>query len=147
MKNNLITAGLLLMAVLTGCTFTTTVLKQPSFTVSTDSLGMQLNKLVQCENFNLNGAEITTNGQKETVLEIDVINGNNIPQEDEAMYALAKKIAVQVKEDMADTNAYNSYKVLFVTQTVHGITTKRIERGQVFKNEALKTSSQPARVV
>jgi hypothetical protein len=147
MKNILITAGFILLSVLPGCTFTTTVIKQPVFSISTDSVGIQLNRLVRCENFNLNGAEITTNGKKETILEIDVINGNNIPDEEEAMNALGKQIALQVKEDMADKNAYNSYKVLFVTQTTHGITTKSIERGRIFKNEELKLLPQPGKAI
>jgi hypothetical protein len=143
MKNILLTITLFLTAVSPGCTFTTTIVKPPEFSMNSDSLRMQLNKLVQCEDFSLNGAEITTNGIKETTLEIDVINGKNIPSEDEPMNALGKQIALQLKEDMANSNAYNNYKVLFVTQTINGMITKRMERGKVFKNEELRQLTQP----
>ncbi len=137
MKNFILTVAVMLALLVQACTITTTKEKQPVFTTGTDSIAAALNRIAVCENFHLNGSDITTNGKEEAELEIDVINGKNIPADDAAMISLARAIALQVKQFLADKNAYKSYKVLFVHQAeVYGVT-KSESRGRIFTNQEL----------
>jgi len=79
------------------CTTTTTRTKNPTFNKPTDSLQVDLNKLVSCEGINLAGREITTNGKTSSELEIGITNGQNIPADQNQMDNLGKQIAVVIK--------------------------------------------------
>ena len=120
-----------------GCTTTTTKTKNPVFSKSTDSLQVDLNKLVSCEGVNLDGKEITTNGKINTELEIDITNGQNVPTDENQMNALAKQIAVEIKEALQDKTEYQTYKVLFITKTESAGVTSRTWKGKIFKSEEL----------
>jgi hypothetical protein len=142
-----ITAVYLFTAFLSGCTFTTTQPKEPVFTTGKDSILKQLNNTVRCENFNVYGSAIVSNGNKSSQLEIDVINGKNIPGNDTTMIRVAKQLALLVKQYLKDKNEYDTYKVLFIKQSFeHGIT-KRSWRGQSFTNKDLRTIPQPVKTI
>ena len=78
MRNYIIILSIEIMLLMQACTVTTTKEKKPLFSVSSDSVGNQLNKLVQAESIEVAGGEITTNGKKKTLLEIDVINAKRL---------------------------------------------------------------------
>jgi uncharacterized protein involved in exopolysaccharide biosynthesis len=120
-----------------GCTTTATKTKNPVFSISTDSLQVDLNKLVSCQGINLDGKEITTNGKATTELEIDITNGQNIPADEDQMNALGKQIAAKIKEALQDKAEYQTYKVLFITKTENSGVTSRTWKGKVFKSEEL----------
>jgi hypothetical protein len=120
-----------------GCTTTTTKTKNPTFSKSTDSLQVDLNKLVSCEGINLDGKEITNNGKITTELEIDITNGQNIPADENQMNALGKQIASEIKEALQDKAVYQTYKVLFITKTESAGVTSRTWKGKIFKSEEL----------
>jgi len=120
-----------------GCTTTTTKTKNPTFSKSTDSLQVDLNKLVSCQGINLDGKEITTNGKATTELEIDITNGQNIPADENQMTSLGKQIASEIKEALQDKAQYQTYKVLFITRTENAGVTSRTWKGKVFKSEEL----------
>jgi hypothetical protein len=110
---------------LSSCTTTITKSKSPLFAVQTDTLTLGLNKMVTCENINLDGREITTNGKPASELEVDIMNGKNIPADNDQMRVLAKRIADYLKRALRDPREYDSYKVLFVTKTMtNGVTTR-----------------------
>jgi hypothetical protein len=72
-------------------------------------------------------------------LEIDIINGKDIPNGDDQMVALGKLIASSVKHALLDTGEYDSYKVLFMTVTENAGSTQRTWKGKIFSsNELLK---------
>ena len=120
-----------------GCTMTTTKTKNPVFSKSTENLQVDLNKLVSCEDVNLNGKEITTNGKINTELEIDITNGKNLPTDENQMDALGKQIAAEIKETLQDKTEYQTYKVLFITKTESAGVTSRTWKGKIFKSEEL----------
>jgi hypothetical protein len=128
---------LLLTLLFIGCTTTITKSKNPLFIPGTDSIQSQLARLVSCENINLDGKETTTNGKRNTELEVDILNGQHIPADDIQMKALGKSIAVVLKQALQDKNEYDTYKVLFVTREKSGGIIKRNWRGDVFKSEEL----------
>jgi hypothetical protein len=120
-----------------GCTFTTTTIKNPTFSASTDSIQADLNKLVTCENINLEGKEFTSNGKKSSELEIDITNGKDIPADENQMIELGKKIANVVKGALQDKNEFDSYKVLFVSKKESRGVTQRNWKGKSFKSQEL----------
>jgi hypothetical protein len=120
-----------------GCTITTTKTKNPAFSKSTDALQSELNKLVSCENINLDGKEITTNGKSSSELEIDITNGQNIPADENQMNDLGRQIAIIIKSSLQDKNEYDTYKVLFVVKKGDGDVTQRTWKGKIFKSVEL----------
>jgi hypothetical protein len=130
-------AILITAAIIAGCTMTTTKTKAPVFSITTEQLQKDLNKLVSCENVNLDGKETNTNGQISSELEVDIINGKGIPADDDQMISLGRSIASDLKKSLKDPNQYSSYKVLFVKKQTDGSMTQRSWRGKVFKSEEL----------
>lgn len=119
------------------CTMTTTRAKPPLFSIPTEQVQRDLNQLVSCENVNLDGMEVTTDGKTDSELEIDIINGKDIPADDDQMISLGKSIASDLKRSLKDQNQYNSYKVLFVKKQTDGGVTQRSWRGKVFNTGEL----------
>jgi hypothetical protein len=125
------------IAVLTACTTTIRRPKDPIFTKSTDSMKVELGTLFSCENLRVGGGEITTNGATSSELEIDVINGTRFPEAGDQQNALAKAIASYIKRALKDNTEYDTYKVLFVTETTQSGASVRKWKGQVFKSKEL----------
>lgn len=120
-----------------GCTVTTTKTKAPLFNIPTEQIQKNLNQLVSCQSINVDGKEVNTNGKIESELEIDIINGKDIPTNDDQMISMGKLIASDLKKSLRDQNQYNTYKVLFVKAQTDGGVTQRSWRGKVFKSEEL----------
>lgn len=128
---------LLLLPVLS-CTMTTTTRIDPDFRLSIDSLQTQLNGIVTCENINLVGTGISTNGKNPTSeLEIAIKNGKNIPDDPDQNETLAKQIAIVVKSALNNQNQFDRYKVLFVVEKGEGSISKRTWKGKVFTSNEL----------
>ncbi len=130
---------LIILAVLVviSCTTTITKIKNPVFGKSIDSLQVNLSKIVTCENVDLDGLEINTNGEISTVLEIHITNGQNIPTDDNQLNELGKQIATEVKGVLQDKNEYQTYEVLFITKTENAGITRKTWKGKIFKTEEL----------
>ncbi len=126
-----------LVFVFVSCTITSTKERKPIFSETGDSLQESLAKIVKSENINLDGAEISTNGKVATELEIDIINGINIPINEKEMNDLGKKIAIIVKDALTDKNEYDTYKVLFVTKKVNGSVEESTSEGKIFSSREL----------
>ena len=122
---------------ITSCTFTTTRTKTPEFKMSVDSIGSKVNSLVTCEHITLNGAEKTTNGKTSAEMEIDIINGKNIPSDDDRLKTLGKLIVSRLRTELKNPNEYNTFKVLFVALQKKGDMTTRNYKGWVYKSEEL----------
>lgn len=85
----------------------------------------------------MDGKEISTNGKTNAELEIDIVNGRDIPTGESEMTSLAKTIASDLKNSLKDRAEYNTYKVLFVTRYRDGGVTRKNWKGQVFKSGEL----------
>lgn len=126
-----------MLQVFISCTTTTTRTKEPVFNKSTDSIENELNALVACKGINLNGKETTDNGNVTSELEIQITNGQNIPTDDTQMIDLGKKIAIVIKKGLKNSSEFQTFRVLFITETDNsGITTKNWI-GKTFKIEEL----------
>jgi hypothetical protein len=88
------------------------------------------------QHFHVDGREVTTNGKKQTQLEVDVINGKDIPKGD-AMGMLARKVGSEVKNALLDTGEYEEYKILFIKVKESNASTERTWIGKVFKSAEL----------
>lgn len=126
-----------LLLVFLACTSTITKTKSPVFASPIDSLQARLNGLIACEHINLLGKEVTTNGKPSTQLEIDILNGKDIPEDDDRMKILAHSLAFKVKEALKDKNEYDNYTVLFVKVESSSSVTKRSWKGNTFKSAEL----------
>lgn len=135
--NKALSVVILATIIFVGCTTITTKTKNPVFTKSTDSLQVDLNKLVSCHEINLDGKEITNNKKISNELEIDITNGQNIPTDENQMNALGKQIAAEIKKGLQDKTEYQTYKVLFITKTESASVTSRTWKGKIFMSEEL----------
>jgi hypothetical protein len=127
----------LIAAVFAGCITTIVSPKGPEFAIPADSLRKSLGALMACEDSNLTGTEVVTNGKPNAVLELDIINGRNIPADDRPGKALAKAVASVLKKALKDKNEYDTYKVLFVAVKSSGSATTRSWKGFTFKTTEL----------
>ena len=134
-KNAAICLTLLLMFF--ACTTTVTRTKNPVFAAPIDSLQARLNGLVVCEHFNLDGQEVSTDGQRSTQIEIDVLNGKGIPEQPDSMNILAHSLAIAVKEALKDKSEYDKYTVLFMKVESSSSVTTRSWKGKTFKSAEL----------
>ncbi len=132
----LILLSLAAMAIV-GCTFTTTTIKEPVFNKSTDSIQLDISKIVSCQEINVSGKEISKNNKKNSELEIDITNGQNIPTDQNEMIVLAKQLAIVIKKSLQNDNEYQTYKVLFVSKTEKSGVTEKSFKGKIFKSEEL----------
>jgi hypothetical protein len=126
-----------LLQFLTSCTTTTTRTKEPVFNTSTISLENELNALVSCKGINLNGKETTENGNVTSELEIHITNGQNIPTDDAQMIDLGKKIAIVIKKGLKDSSEFQTFRVLFITETDNSGISTQTWKGKTFKIEEL----------
>jgi hypothetical protein len=120
---------------LSSCTITTT--KDPQFVFDTGTILNNLSTLVTCESVNVNGTQTKKSNQTTSELEIDIINGKNIPSNEDSMTSLGRSIASQIKLELKDSGSYNTYKVLFVIKKVDGIVTTTNYTGHVFSSGEL----------
>jgi hypothetical protein len=126
-----------LLTLLAACTFTTKRIKDPQLATSADSLSRSIGQYVSCEHINLDGKEITSNGKTTSELEIDIINGKNVPTDTARMRSVGRSIASIVRSGLQDVNEYDHYKVLFVKVESSGIETKRTWTGMSYKADEL----------
>jgi hypothetical protein len=117
--------SLLFAAALTACTTTIKKRKDPVFAVPTDSLVAGLNSIVTCQHFNLDGEDISVNGKDSSELEIDVINGKDIPNDNDSMKVLGQPIAALLKNALKDKGEYDRFSVYFVKVDSGSVVTKR----------------------
>jgi len=111
------------------CTTTVTRTKNPVFDIPMDSLARQIKTLITFQHVNLDGRSITTNGKDSSVLEVDIINGRDIPTGDAQKKDLGRSIAVGIRNALKDKNEYKALLVLFVKVDSGSAVTKRTWSG------------------
>ena len=126
-----------LMYLSCSCTFTSTKSKTPNFKVESTKMLENLKTLVTCENVNVNGTEKKTNDQVSSELEIRIINGSNIPSDDNKLKSLGKSIDSLFKQELSNVNDFNTFKVFFVIKQSNGAVTSSSYKGFTFKSEEL----------
>jgi hypothetical protein len=131
-----------LLTLLAACTFTTKRIKNPRFTSSADSLSLPISQYVSCEHINLDGKEVTSNGKTTSEMEIDIINGKNVPTDTARMRSLGRSIASIVRSGLQDVDEYDQYKVLFMKVESTGIETKRTWTGMSYRADELMVRKQ-----
>lgn len=119
------------------CTFTTTRIKSPAFSLNSDTLQSRLGHLISCRSLNLSGTEKKTNGVSTTELEIEIVNADHLPKQEDERISLAKMLSTEIKNDLIDTGAFTTYKVSFVSKkTATGMTISN-SFSYVFNNQDL----------
>jgi hypothetical protein len=117
------------------CTVTTTKPIKAEFNKDIPTLESEIKKIVICDNFDVNGSEINSNNKIAKSLEIKVVNGVNIPKNNDELKTLAHSIGSYIKSSLKDSTEFNIYKVIFITKGGNDVvhTTKTIV--QEFKSE------------
>ena len=127
----------ILLAFIVGCTFTSTNTKNPVFNKNVATLESGLKDIIICDNFDVNGIETKTNDEISSSLEIKVVNGLNIPSNDEGRKILARSIGFYIKSSLKDKDGYDTYKVIFITKKGNDLVQTNILVDQEFKSEEL----------
>ena len=130
---------LLFISVITSlisCTFTTTKSIDPIFS-DTSTIRSELRRTISAENINLDGKQITTDGKLTTEMDINIINGKDVPTNEAEIKNLGKSIAEIIKNNLKNKDQFETYKVLFVSVVQTGFTTKRHWVGHVFNSKEL----------
>jgi hypothetical protein len=101
---------------LSSCKITTTTTKEkaPEFYVGLTAIESSLKTLINFQSANIVGFEKKTNDVITTGIQIKIINGVNLPTEENEIKNLAKKIAIQIKYAVKNQNEFKSYEVSFV---------------------------------
>jgi hypothetical protein len=120
-----------------GCTTIIRKSKPPGYAIAPDSLQAQIDRIVSCQTIRLEGAEIVTNGKSTSELEIDIVNGNNVPEDTSRMKALGHAIAADVKKALQESDEYETYRVLFVKVDAGEGMVKRSWKGNIFRSAEL----------
>jgi low affinity Fe/Cu permease len=119
-------------AILLSCTTTTTKIKNPEFSDQA-KVQNELSSLVKAENINLSGKEIIINKKSSSELEVSIINGQNIPSDNDKQKAFEKLIAVCIKKNLKNPNEFESYKILIVKKTENNGVKNQSWTGNTFK--------------
>ncbi len=104
---------IILVALCTSCTRTKPLSEIPSFNISTDSLQLTLNSIITAEHINVCVFEKKSMSSTTIFLQIDILNGNNIPSGNNEQQVLSKKIASQFKHALKNQNAYAEYIIKY----------------------------------
>lgn len=131
------TIVLVLMCLIFSCTYTSTIPKKANFKVESAKMEENFKALVTCERVDINGTESKTSKQVTSNLEIRIINGSNIPTDNDQMKSLGKSIASQFKQELSDTNDFNTYRVSFVIAKSNGLIGISTTNAYTFKSEEL----------
>jgi hypothetical protein len=135
------TIVLALMCLAYSCTYTSTKTKPTNFKIENAKIVENLKTLVTFEKVNVNGTETKIKAQEKeqvsTNLEIEIINGSNIPSDDVKLKSLAKSIAIQFKQELSDTNDFKTFNIVFVTIQGNSLVSTNSSKGITFKSEEL----------
>lgn len=121
---------------LTACTFTVTLPKEPVFAIPIDSVAQPLHQLVTCERFDFTGREVTRDGKKMARFELDVINGKGIT-DDQAMKVLAVKMGSVIKKALKDTSEYQQYRIVFMQVKGNSTSSQTVSTGITIESKYL----------
>lgn len=106
-----------------GCTYTKP--KDPIFN-NLNKFKYEFGSLIQAKKINIYGKEITTGSDSTSELEIDIINGKNIPTTEGERKSLGKSLAKVVKNNLKNSKQFETYKVKFEKQSESsGVTVER----------------------
>src|SRR5438105_7285840 len=119
------------------CTSTVIERKDPILNSDLSLISDSLNRIVVSKHVNLYGKEIITNGKSRSVFEIEIINGQNIPGDDNGIEVLGKSIALLLKKSLKDPNEYDSYKVIFTEKATEGAVIKTHWKAKYFDSKNL----------
>src|SRR5580658_8984216 len=79
------------------CTMTVRKPKPPGYAIAPDSLQAQIFRIIPSETIRLEGSETISNGKSSSELEIDIINGKDVPADTIRTKAIGHAIAADVK--------------------------------------------------
>ena len=138
-KRNILLLSIILTSFfLLECTFTTTIKKNPAFTIRSDSIARDLKSIILTEEINVNGIESKTNGKSKSELTIELINPKLLPIDTSNLYETGEQVATLVKHLLKDPGQYDYFKVLFIQRKTNEGITKSNYTEQTYKSNDLK---------
>jgi hypothetical protein len=119
------------------CTLTTTNTKAAVFRTSNDSIARDINSIILTQEVNLHGEEITTNKKVRSVLTVNLINPQALPNDTTERNKIGEHVAELLKHLLKNQNEFDSYKVLFVNRAIDGAVTKSTYTGEIYDSKSL----------
>jgi chemotaxis receptor (MCP) glutamine deamidase CheD len=139
MKHLKLTLCLLILvfsaACFSGCTSTQTYM--PELNANQKVIADSITSKYGFENIEITGKKMSGSGGNHTILTVKLINGKNIPEDDNKQAVIAKPLAQQIRKALKNPNEFESYTIMFVTRTVDGSTTSEKYTGHEFKTSEL----------
>lgn len=91
-----------------------------------DSVVTGIQKIVSIDKYELSGSQSTTDGKTTSVLAITLINTGNPPsdQDMEQYSKIGLQVAQLLKHALKKQNAYDLYKVIFISEQKKGVITQ-----------------------
>jgi len=116
------------------CTYTSTSTNTNKVATETSALSQKIKTMVDYQDISYQTEKKNTNGVKTSAMVVNIINAKNIPETDDSLKLLGKKIATELKLAAKNSNEYNTYRVVFISKEQNGIITKTMNAGYTFKN-------------
>jgi hypothetical protein len=133
---------LLVLAFISSCEFP----KMKPMQMKEDFFGIQA-KLTSPENFEQTGISNTSNtrnGVTVNSIEINLLNGKNLPRHPDSLQAIAKRKAKIVADEIGNPEDYANITVNIKTESKSGLISKSTRRSFSFSFAELKTDSVPS---
>lgn len=128
---------LFLLVLISSCKFTKTNNKILEFNVGIEVIDSSLKTLIQFENTNIEGKQLSVNSVITNIVNIKITNGVNLPTNDEDLRALAMKIAKQIKQYVKNESDFEKYNVIFAKVTGNSAVKTSTFTSFEFKKEIL----------
>lgn len=100
-----------------------------------DSVVTGIQKITSIQKYELSGSQSTTDGKVTSVLSITLINTGNAPsdQEMEQYGRTGLQVAQLLKHALKNQNAYDLYKVIFISEQKKGVITESSSSAYTYK--------------
>lgn len=87
---------------------------EPHFKVSKDSVNSVIHKLVNVEGINIGGYKTPVDDSVNTSLSIQLINPKQLPNDNDSLLEIQKRVASTVKSLLENVSQYKKYNIIFI---------------------------------
>ncbi len=114
--------------------------KKPYFISNIEAVKNSIRKIIGYQEIKFNGSEQFVNKESNSLLQIEIIDPpilitfEDHPQEDTTLREIGKKIMLNIKGSLKDSNEYDTYTIKF-THKDHNWRNSSISRNYVYVNK------------
>jgi hypothetical protein len=123
----------LLALLSTGCTFSSYSSKTADTAISSAELWAKIKTMVNYKEISYQTEDRNTNGFKTNTLSVKIVNDDNLPQTDDSLKALSKRIAKELKAAAKGPANYDKYEVIYNNTDNSGLITRTMNASYAYK--------------